>query len=208
MGQNEKSKKFEEKDGAMNQEEIAGTSKPAKDDKVIKIKASEHESLKRSVEEYKDKYIRLLAEFDNTRKRFEREKGEFLRYANAALIGEFLNILDDLQRSVNAANAKHQDYESFLKGVQMVMAHIYEMLKKNGISPIEALGKAFDPHCHEILMQVEASDEEDGKVLEEFQQGYYYNDRVIRTSKVKVGVKKEDKPLNDADESAEDIKDS
>ena len=71
----------------------------------------------------------------------------------------------------------------------MVMAHIYDLLKKNDVKPIESVGKAFDPHCHEALMQVEAKEHDDGVVVEEFQKGYYLGEKVIRTAKVKVAVK-------------------
>ena len=101
---------------------------------------------------------------------------------------EFLNILDDLQRIVDAASARHQDYESFLKGVEMIMAHLYDMLKRNGLKAVESVGKKFDPHCHEILMQEQTVQHEDGTILEEFQKGYYLGERIVRTAKVKVAV--------------------
>jgi molecular chaperone GrpE len=148
------------------------------------------DKLAKELAEYKDKYIRLYAEFDNARKRMERDKGEFIRYANQDLIIEFLNILDDLERSVDAAKGKHQDYESFLRGVEMVMAHIYEMLKKNGVKPMEAKGKIFDPHYHEVLMQEETDQFKDNEVLEEFQKGYMLHERVVRTAKVKLAKQK------------------
>ena len=156
------------------------------DDQLIEIKESEYKRLMEEAASFKDKYIRLYAEFENARKRMERDKFEFVKYANEGLLGEFLNILDDLERSVQAAQAKHEDYQAFLKGIEMVMAHVYEMLKKNGVKAIEAKGKIFDPHFHEVLMQEESEQLEDGKVLEEFQKGYIYNDKVIRTAKVKV----------------------
>jgi len=168
---------------------------PPADENIIQISEAELQQLKEAAA-YKDKYIRLYAEFENARKRMEREKSEFVKYSNEVLLAEFLNILDDLERSVQAANTKHEDYEAFLKGIQMVMAHVYEMLKKNGVKPIEAKGKPFDPHAHEVLMQEETSSSEDGIVLEEFQKGYLYNDRVIRTSKVKVATKPETKTNN------------
>jgi len=160
---------------------------PAPED-FLQISQADYQKLTEAAT-YKDKYIRLYAEFDNARKRMEREKSEFIKYSNEILLAEFLNILDDLERSVQAANSKHEDYQAFLKGIEMVMAHVYEMLKKNGIKPIEAKGKMFDPHQHEVLMQEETAAQEDGVVLEEFQKGYMYNDRVIRTSKVKVAKK-------------------
>ena len=139
--------------------------------------------------EYKDKYVRLYAEFENARKRMEREKFEFIKYANEGVLTDFLNILDDLERSVEAARAKHEDYEAFLKGIEMVMAHVYDLLKKNGVKAIEAKGKPFDPHCHEVLMQEDSQNHEDGVVMEELQKGYYLEDKVLRTAKVKVARK-------------------
>ena len=136
--------------------------------------------------EYKDKYVRLFAEFDNFRKRMEREKQEFAKYANGEVLSQFLSILDDLERSVEAAKTKHEDYDAFLKGIEMVMAHVYEMLKKNQVKPIETKGKMFDPHFHEVLMQEETDKFKEGTVIDEFQKGYLLDGRVIRTSKVKV----------------------
>ena len=157
---------------------------------VFKDKDAECQKLAEEAARYKDQYIRLYAEFENARKRMERERQEFIKYANEGLITEFLSILDNLERSVEAAQAKHEDYEAFLKGVEMIMAQIYEMLKRNSVKPIEAKGKMFDPHSHEILMQEESEAAEEGTVLEEFQKGYTLGDRVIRTSKVKVAQKK------------------
>jgi len=141
------------------------------------------------LKEYKDRYVRLYAEFENARKRMEREKSEFVRYANEELICDFLNILDDLERCVVAAQTQKENNQAFLKGVELVMAHIYDMLKRQGVKPIEAQGKTFDPHAHEILMQVESESHDDAVVIEEFQKGYTYNDKVIRTAKVKVAKK-------------------
>ncbi|VAX36919.1 Heat shock protein GrpE [hydrothermal vent metagenome] len=168
-----------------------GKEQPKKKDKTIKMKESEKEKLITEAKEYKDKYVRLYAEFDNARKRMEREKLEFVKYANEELIIEFLGVLDNLERSVEVAQKKHEDYEAFLKGIEMVMKQVNEMLTKNGVKPIKAQGKPFDHNCHEILMQ-EESDEEEGVVLEEFQKGYYLGDRVVRTVKVKVAKKKEE----------------
>ncbi len=166
-----------------------GEEKGKEQKEVVTVNKKEYEQLKQQVSEYKDKYIRLCAEFENARKRMERDKIEFIKYANEGLLKEFLDILDNLERSVEAAKTKHEDYAAFLKGVEIVMAHIYEMLRKHDVKPIEAKGKKFDPHLHEPLMQ-EPSEEEEGTVLEEYQKGYLYGDRVIRTSKVKLAAPK------------------
>ena len=159
---------------------------------TLKDKDAECQKLaaEREAANYKDQYIRLYAEFENARKRMERERQEFVKYANEGLLTEFLNILDNLERSVEAAQARHEDYEAFLKGVEMIMAQIHEMLKRNGVKPIEAKNKIFDPHSHEVLFQEESDAVEEGTVLEELQKGYTLGDRVIRTSKVKVAKKK------------------
>ncbi len=150
---------------------------------------ADYKKMAEELASYKDKYIRLVAEFDNARKRMDREKQEFVKFANEGLIVDFLNVLDDLERSVEAAKAKHEDYTAFLKGIEMVMAHIYDLLKRNGVKSIVSKGKKFDPHCHEVLMQ-EDSDGDEGVVLDEFQKGYTLGDRVVRTAKVKVAKKK------------------
>lgn len=174
------------------QEPQAGKAERPAKDRTVKIKESEHARLLEEAAQYKERYIRLYAEFENARKRMEREKQEFVKYANEGLIVEFLDILDNLERSVESAKANHEDYTAFLKGVEMVMAHIHEMLKRNGVAPIEARGKMFDPHCHEVLMQEESEELDDGTVMEEFQKGYRFGERVVRTAKVKVAKKRQE----------------
>lgn len=159
-------------------------------EKIITIKESEYEKLKKETAEYKDKNVRLFAEFDNFRKRMEREKQEFAKYASGEVLSQFLSILDDLERSVEAAKTKHEDYDAFLKGVELVMAHVYEMLKKNQVKAIDAKGKKFDPNCHEVLMQEETDEFPEGTVIEEFQKGYVLEGKVLRTAKVKVASAK------------------
>lgn len=160
------------------------------DEKYIEIKEAEYLKLVNEVKEFKDKYMRLYAEFDNARKRMDREKQEFIKYANEGLIIELLGVLDSLELSMKAARDNHNDYEAFLKGIEMVMANTYEILKKNGVKPIKALGQPFDPHCHEVLMQEDTDEHDDGIVLEEFQKGYQLGERVIRTVKVKTARRK------------------
>jgi len=160
-------------------------------DKKVSILESELFKLKEEAAQYKDKYIRLAAEFDNARKRMDREKTDFIKYANEGLISEFLNILDDLERSLKSAKTNHQDDSAFIKGLEMIMGHIYTMLKDNNVKPIEAKGKHFDPHYHEAMMQEETDEHEDGTIIEELQKGYMFADRVVRTSKVKIVKNKE-----------------
>jgi molecular chaperone GrpE len=163
-----------------------------KEEKVVSLKESEYLKLKeeaQKAQEFWDRLLRLQADFDNTRKRLEREKQDFVKFANEGIILELLNILDDLERTVDLAQSKHQDLSAFLKGVEMILAHLYEMLKEYGVKPIESEGKLFDPNYHEALMQAENKDVPEHTILEELQKGYLLNDRVIRTAKVKVSKK-------------------
>lgn len=160
-----------------------------KDEKTVTLKETEYLKLKEEADKAKehwDKLIRLQADFENSRKRQEKDKQDFFRFANENLIAELLNVLDDLERTVELSQSQHQDLSAFLKGVEMILAHLYEMLKAQGVRPIEAEGKIFDPHYHEALMQAEDKDLPEHTITEELQKGYLLNDRVIRTSKVKV----------------------
>jgi molecular chaperone GrpE len=162
-------------------------------DKTVTIKESEYALIKQEAEkakEYWDKYLRLQADFENTRKRWERDKSEILRYANDDLLCDLLNVIDDLERSVELSQEKHEDFTAFLKGVEMILSHLHDLLKSNGVSAIEAEGKIFDPNYHEALMQVERNDLAENTIIEELQKGYLLNGKVIRTAKVKVSKKK------------------
>ncbi len=165
-------------------------------EKIVSLLETEYLELKEEAEkanEYKNQILRLHADFENSRKRFEKDKQDFVKFANEGIIFELLNVLDDLERTISLAESKHQDLPVFLKGVEMILAHLYELLKENGVQPIEAEGKIFDPNFHEALMQVDDNQLPEHTVVEEMQKGYLLNQRVIRTSKVKVSKKTETK---------------
>ena len=173
----------------------------AKEEKVVTLKESEYLKLKEEAAksgEYWDKILRLQADFENIRKRLEKEKQEYTRFANEEIILELLNILDDLERAVDLTETKHQDLPAFLKGVEIILAHLYELLKEYGVRPIEAKGKIFDPNYHEALMQAEDKSVPEHTIVEELQKGYLLNDRVIRTAKVKVSTAKTQNEHKDA----------
>jgi molecular chaperone GrpE len=163
-----------------------------KQEKSVKLTEEEYNQLRQDAEkskEYRDRILRLQADFDNSRKRLEREKQEFLRFANEGLIVDLLNVVDDLERTLELAQEKHEDLPAFIKGVEMILAHLYDLLKEHGISSIEAKGKIFDPNYHEALLKTETEDFPEDTIVEELQKGYLLNGRVIRTTKVKVSKK-------------------
>ena len=99
--------------------------------------------------DYKDQYLRLVAEFDNARKRMDREKQDFVKFANEGIITELLNVVDHLDLSVQAAKTNPENTDNLIKGIEMVLANAKELLKRNGVEPIPAEGK-FDPNFHEV----------------------------------------------------------
>ncbi len=160
-----------------------------KEEKTITLNEAEYLALLEEVKKGKDSWDKMLrnqADLENTRKRLDREKQEFIKFANEGLVLDLLNVLDDLERTVNLAESTKQDLAAFLKGVEMILAHLYEMLKEHGVKPIEAEGKIFDPNYHEALMQVESKDLPEHTIIEVLQKGYLIHERVLRTAKVKV----------------------
>ena len=156
----------------------------------VTIPAAEYERLQKELQETKDKYLRIYAEYDNARKRMEREKFEFIKYANEGLILEFLDILDDLHRSIEAVKAKEGMDPNLVKGLELVVKRLDDVLARNGVQAIEARGKVFDHDQHEVLMQEESEHHDDNVVMDEFQKGYKLHDKVVRTAKVKLAKKK------------------
>ena len=176
-----------------NQEQKEEKQKKETQVKTITISEEEYNQLKQEVEQARqqgERALRLQADFENSRKRLEREKQEFIRFANEGLIANLLNVVDDLERTLELAQDKHEDFSAFLKGVEMILAHLYELLKKQGLVPIEAKGKIFNPSFHEALLKAETDELPENTIIEELQKGYLLNDRVIRTAKVKVSQKK------------------
>ena len=136
---------------------------------------------------YKDKYVRLLAEFDNMRKRHERERrSDLIKYAHEEVIVECLKLYDDLERSLSAFKSKEGTDVNLVKGLEMVYNNMKEMMGRYEVKPIESKGKPFDPNTQEVLMQQETLEFPDGIVMEELEKGYTLGGRVVRTAKVKV----------------------
>ena len=183
MTTNHKKEKEEKKPETQTEQETVP-------EKIITLKEEEYHRLKEEVlksQDHQERLLRMQADFDNARKRMEKQCQDFTKYANEGIISELLGILDDLERTTQNAENKSANLETFLKGIEMILAHLYEMLKKNGVKPIEAAGRPFDPHTSEALMQID-SELPEHTVVEELQKGYFLNDRVIRTAKVKVSM--------------------
>ena len=138
----------------------------------------------KSIEELTDTLKRLQAEFENYRKRIEKEKAEFAKYSHAEIIAKLLPVLDTFEIAFKNTN----DKEKFVEGMKMIYGIFHSMLEEEGLKPIKAEGEKFDPYRHEVLLK-EESDKPEGTILEEFQKGYMLNDKVLRFSKVKISGK-------------------
>ena len=135
----------------------------------------------------KDQLLRTRAEFDNIRKRLTREKEESLRYANQAILGDLLPLLDHLELGLQAATSA-TDAQSVVTGVKLIQSQFDRFLTDHGVTPIDALGKPFDPNWHEALGQEPAPGKPEGLVLHQRRRGYKIGDRLLRpTSVITVG---------------------
>ena len=132
-----------------------------------------------------DKFLRNMADFDNFRKRMNKEKSDIHRYGSENLIKSMLPALDNFERALSAAKV-NRDFDAFIAGIEMIYANLLSTLEKEGLNPIGAEGEPFDPYLHEGVMHVESENAAEGTVLEELQRGYRLHDRVIRHSMVKV----------------------
>lgn len=148
--------------------------------------AKELEETKQSLEDYKDKYLRLSAEFDNYRKRTLKEKAELIKNGSEKAISAILPILDDLERALQNMQ-KAEDVKSMYEGLDLIHQKFLKNLEHEGLVKIEPIGDSFDTDFHEAIALVPASEEaQKGKVLDCVQTGYKLNDKVIRHAKVVV----------------------
>ena len=141
--------------------------------------------LKAERDDLKELLLRRQAEFDNFRKRSEKEKADFSQYAGMELVKQLLPILDDFDRALKTEAADKE----YAKGVALIHGRLYEALKKQGLEPFETAGALFDPNLHQAVERVETAEAEDHAVLGEFQRGYNFKGKLLRPAMVKVAVR-------------------
>ena len=134
--------------------------------------------------ELQDRLLRTQAEFQNFRRRVERERLELSEFASVEAVRTLLPVLDDVERALQTEPADKE----FAKGIELIYQRFYEALKKLGLEPIVAQGQPFDPHLHHAVEMVETAEAADQTVLAEFQRGYYFKGRLLRAAMVKVSV--------------------
>src|SRR5215207_2536680 len=138
------------------------------------------EELRRERDALQDRLLRTAAEFDNYRKRMDRERRDLAEYTAGEAIKDLFPIIDNLERALQAAA---QD-EPLRKGVELIHKQMLEILRKRGVTPIEALGADFDPNVHEAVSHEESAEHREGEVMEELQRGYKVGDRLLRPAMV------------------------
>jgi molecular chaperone GrpE len=152
---------------------------------TVEAVAAERDRLIEEKNELRDRLLRMQAEFDNFRRRADREKLELSEYANSESVRSILPILDDFERALKVECSGKE----YARGMEMIYQRLSDALKKLGLEPISAKDQKFDPHLHHAVDMVETDDVEDNTVLEEYQRGYNFRGRPLRPAMVKVAVK-------------------
>lgn len=149
--------------------------------------SGEAKRLQELADEYQSRALRVQADFDNFRRRTQKEKEELAQYATSKLLGELLPVLDNFERALATA-PETPESEAFAKGVNMIFRQLDGVLKAEGLTAMETVGQPFNPEYHQAIMQVESEEHEEGIVTEEVQKGYLLKDKVLRPAMVKVSM--------------------
>lgn len=144
----------------------------------------ETDVLTRERDDYKDRWLRKTAEFDNYRKRIERERREQADQAVVDLLDELLNVVDDFDRALTVEAGEGAG--AYRKGVELIHGKLHDLLRRQGVTAIDALGADFDPNIHQAVVHEASPDHRDGEVMGELRKGYMLGDRLLRPAMVKV----------------------
>ena len=183
----DKLKKVDSQDINTNSPEVSheeALPAPTMEDQLAGVTA-ERDRLAAEKADLEDRLLRTRAEFDNARRRNERERSDFLQFAAMELVRDLLPVLDDFERALKVEGAS----PDYARGVNLIYQRLYEALRKMGLEPIETEGRRFDPNLHQAVQRVETAEAEDQTILGEFQRGYNFKGRLLRPAMVKVAVK-------------------
>lgn len=157
-------------------EDLTGAAAPAPDPAP--------DDVTRERDELRDRLLRKGAEFDNFRKRVERERKDFAEWAAADLVGEVLTVVDDFERAL--AVAAPPEAQAYRAGIELIHRQLLDVLKKRGVTAVETVGQAFDPHLHQAVAYDESPGVPDGQIVDELRRGYRLGDRLLRPALVRV----------------------
>ena len=175
-----------------NEEDINENQENSDNEETSEDENTEEDNLEKEIESLKEEKIRLLAEMENLRKRFEREKVETIKFGSINLARDILSPGDNLERALDALpeDENHpQSIKNLIDGLKMVLKEFKSSLEKHGVKKIESLNQKFDHNFHQAMMEVENNDVEEGTVVQEVQSGYTMHDRLLRAAMVGVSKK-------------------
>jgi len=164
-------------------EETAETETEPEEKKEVTSDNKEESEAEKQLADMNAKYVRLMADFQNQKKRFEKEKADIYQFANEDIVKSLLEVIDNFERALDASQ---DDGSKFREGMEMIFKQLMGALEKAGVSEIKALGEEFDPNFHNAVMMEETDEFESNKVSGVMQKGYTLNSKVIRPSMVKV----------------------
>ena len=184
--------------------------KPSVKDENNTEDSSKEESIEEKLKVTEEKLLRTMAEMENQRRRFEKERQEAFEFGGFNFAKESLSLLDNIDRAIssfrNDENLKNnKDLNKIIEGIDVIKKDLESIFKKNGIELIECINKKFDPNFHQAMLEVEDNTKEQGTVVQEIQKGYMMKDRLLRPSLVGVTRKREEKTSNDAEISRKKV---
>ena len=191
----ESEKKEQEKEKVSSKDTDITQKSEQKEKKITPIK---EETLEEKLKNTQEKLLRTMAEMENQRRRFEKEKKEAFEFGGFNFAAESLLIIDNIDRAITSFKndesfKNNKDLDKIINGIEIVKKDLVSIFKKNGIEPIECINKKFDPNFHQAMLEVENNTKEPGTVIQEIQKGYMMKDRLLRPSLVGVAKKIEEK---------------
>lgn len=193
MSTNEQTKEFvdtaaEQVDSDMNHDEVNETTQyAAEEPQITEVTEGDSQAaeLLAQLDEASQKLLRVQADYDNFRRRTQKEKEELAKYASSKLVENLLPTVDNFDRAITAS-AANQDYDALAKGVDMIFRQLMTTMEAEGLVTMETVGQPFNPEYHQAVMTVETDEYEEGIIVEELQKGFMIKDKVIRPAMVKV----------------------
>ncbi len=161
---------------------------------------NEKERLQEELKECQEKYLRMLAEGENTRKRLQKEKQEMTQFAVENVLAEFLHPIDSFEKALQFAESMSPEVKNWAVGFEMLLNQFKQVLSQHGVTEYHSVGKSFDPHFHEAVEMVTTTEYPPGTVVDEFVRGYRVGDRTIRVARVKVARTPEEKKTEQSDQ--------
>jgi len=154
--------------------------------KEIVITKEELNKLKEEASEFKHKYLQLLADSENARKRLTKERQDIIQYAIQNVLLDFLNPIDHMENALGFTEQANDEIKHWATGFGMIMTQFKDVLSNNGVKPMDAIGKEFDPHLHEAVEMIVTEEHPPGTVVEESSRGYVIGEKTLRPARVKV----------------------